>query len=95
MDGIRRIRTNSIGNISCVDLGDILNAFSAPFNEEQAWGLCYQCASWLRGGLRREGIPWLTSVNLNSVSDILLFKDGQVRVKVATDQPKGMIFKRL
>ncbi|XP_071817477.1 protein spire homolog 1-like isoform X2 [Apostichopus japonicus] len=88
MDGIRRIRTNSIGNVPCVDLGDILSAFSAPFIEEQAWGLCYQCASWLRGGIRREGIPWLVSVNLESVSDILLFKDGQVRVKVGSEQPK-------
>lgn len=89
MDGIQRQRTNSIDIIEFVDLGDILNAFSAPFNEEQAWGLCYQCAIWMRGALRREGKPWLACVSLNGVSDLLLFKDGQVKLKLQSGLQKG------
>eukprot|EP00057_Strongylocentrotus_purpuratus_P005320 XP_003730699.1 PREDICTED: protein spire homolog 1 isoform X2 [Strongylocentrotus purpuratus] len=61
-----------------ISLQDILEAFSAPLNEEQAWAICYQCGKFLDESLDR-------NVTVEGANGVLLSNDGTVRLMFAID----------
>ncbi|XP_041455155.1 protein spire homolog 1-like [Lytechinus variegatus] len=62
-----------------ISLQDILESFSAPLNEEQAWAICYQCGKFLDESVNG-------NVTVQSANGVLLSKDGTVRLPVAEEQ---------
>ena len=62
-------------------LKHILESFNAPLNEEQAWGICYQCAKFLEN-------QWIKNTQscfkFNGVESVALGKDGVVQSVVST-----------
>ncbi|XP_023290799.1 protein spire isoform X2 [Orussus abietinus] len=67
----------------CLNLQDILLSFNGPISQEQTWALCYQAAKTLARTPRTE------FQELTDLSQILLHKDGDVRVAFSdsTSQP--------
>lgn len=61
-----------------ISLQDILEAFSAPLNEEQAWAICYQCGKFLDESLDR-------NITVEGANGVLLSNDGTVRLMFAID----------
>nr|XP_054764751.1 protein spire homolog 1-like [Lytechinus pictus] len=62
-----------------ISLQDILESFSAPLNEEQAWAICYQCGKFLDESLNG-------NVTVQSANGVLLSKDGTIRLPVGKEQ---------
>ena len=60
-------------------LQEILDAFGAPLNEEQAWALCYQCGKYVTENKSRKYFGDY------GASGVLLAKDGTVYL--STPQP--------
>lgn len=56
-----------------LSLEEILKLYNQPINEEQAWAVCYQCCSSLRG--RRGGSR---AGRVESPADIRIWRDGAV-----------------
>ena len=56
-------------------LHEILEAFAAPVNEEQAWGICYQCAKCLQQKWQDSPKDCFPFTGINNVE---LTKDGNV-----------------
>ena len=54
---------------------NVLEAFNAPVNEEQAWAICYQCAKHLQANWNE--IP-KDCFKFNEVQAVEIGKDGSI-----------------
>ncbi|XP_072169192.1 protein spire homolog 1-like [Diadema setosum] len=71
-----------------ISLQEILEAFGAPLNEEQAWALCYQCGKYVIENSGRNDIGLVEGAR-----GVLLSRDGNVclagAVPGSTDNARG------
>nr|XP_034981488.1 protein spire homolog 1 isoform X2 [Zootoca vivipara] len=67
-----------------LSLEEILQLYSQPINEEQAWAVCYQCCGSLRSRGRRGESP---SRRVESPADIRIWKDGTVTLGDGARRP--------
>ncbi|XP_030058614.1 protein spire homolog 2 isoform X2 [Microcaecilia unicolor] len=64
-----------------LSLDEVLKSYEQPINEEQAWAVCYQCCRGLRQNPELPG-------RIREPNSLLLQRDGSVRVREETPDPK-------
>ena len=62
-------------------LQNILEAFNAPLNEEQAWAICHQCAKYLENEWDRNSSK---CCRFNGVQSVQIGKEGIIQSVVTT-----------
>lgn len=69
-----------------VSLEEILNLYSQPINEEQAWAVCYQCCRTLAQIQRRKSqksagaSPIDYPRRVEGAGDVMIWRDGTVKL---------------
>ena len=83
------VLTDEVEDQEITSLQEILNAFGAPLNEEQAWALCYQCGKYLTEDKPRRYFHNHIDITLDGAgaSGVLLAKDGSVYISTSSKPP--------
>ncbi|XP_053570875.1 protein spire homolog 1 isoform X3 [Bombina bombina] len=66
-------------------LGEILDLYNQPINEEQAWAVCYQCC----GALQKRRESGSHGIKLSGASDIRIRRDGTVSISSGAGEPSN------
>ncbi|TWW76324.1 Protein spire -like protein 2 [Takifugu flavidus] len=80
-----RVESRDLSEPRELSLEEVLKSYEQPINEEQAWAVCYQCCSGLRG-------PRPPTAGVSPVkgpSSILLHRDGTVALRTRNSEPKS------
>uniref|UniRef100_A0A3P8WPV8 KIND domain-containing protein n=1 Tax=Cynoglossus semilaevis TaxID=244447 RepID=A0A3P8WPV8_CYNSE len=87
------------GGLEEVSLEEILNLYSQPINEEQAWAVCYQCCRTLAQRHRRRcSKAAATAVSgvrrIQGPGDVMIGRDGAVELhfEESTGKKTNLVF---